>query len=243
MGGTTWALVTATKFWVNSLPFNRRQFLQYGCLACGGAAFTFPHLLAAQSVNKNTVNDLRGQLQINQAFAFIGQEVKSGDILVTGKSSSATILIDGDAYHLKENTTFVLPNQFGEKASLAKGAVLAAFTPGRPKKITVGDKTVLSIRGTGVFIEIGPENIDFCLCYGQASLSSDKSAVEIVTDTKFHKDFTILPSGEIRPTIWYERRMTHTSRQNIELEKTAGRPSPFDGGYRDWIAQFEDAEL
>ena len=224
------------------MTINRRQFLRYGCTACA-AGFLFPEILLAQAATKNTVYDLKGQLQLNKAPAIIGQEVKAGDTLTTGSNGRATILFQGDAYHLKENTTFVLPNDFGAKSSVVGGAVLAAFTPGKPKKIGVGDKTVLSIRGTGVFIEVGPENIDFCLCYGQANLSSDKSDVDIVTDTKFHKDFTILPSGEIRPTFWYERRMSHSSRQNIELEKIVGRPSPFDGGYRDWIAQFEDPEL
>jgi hypothetical protein len=220
----------------------RRRFIQYGCVACS-MGIMFPKLLLAQAASKNVVHDLKGQLFINKASAIIGQELKPGDSLVTGKNSKATILFQGDAYHLKESTIFVLPNDVGANSSVVGGAVLAAFTPGKPKKIAVGDKTVLSIRGTGVYVEVGTESSDFCLCYGQANLSSNKSDVDVVTDTKFHKDFTIEANGEIHPTYWYDRRMTHTSRQNIELEKIAGRPSPFDGGFRDWISQFEDLDL
>lgn len=219
----------------------RRQFLQYGC-ACS-AGLLLPYYLLAQSNTKNVVHDLKGQLNINKSPAAIGQQIKAGDSLVTGPNSKATVLFQGDAYHLKENTTFVLPSDAGSNSSVVGGAVLAAFTPGKPKKIQVGDKAVLSIRGTGVYVEVGTESSDFCLCYGQANLSSNKSDVDVVTDTKFHKDFTIEANGEIHPTYWYDRRMTHTSRQNIELEKIAGRLSPFDGGFRDWISQFEDSEI
>ena len=219
----------------------RRRFIQYSCVAC--SIGMFPELLLAQSISKNVVHDIKGQLLINKASAIIGQELKTGDSLVTGKNSKATILFQGDAYHLKESTTFILPTDAGSNSSVVGGAVLAAFTPGKQKKINISDKTVLSIRGTGVYVEVGAESSDFCLCYGQANLSSNKSDVDVVTDTKFHKDFTIEANGEIHPTNWYDRRLTHTSRQNIELERVAGRPSPFEGGFRDWISQFEDPDL
>jgi len=99
------------------------------------------------------------------------------------------------------------------------------------------------LRGTGICIEFGMEKIDFCLCYGMANLQSNKSNIEIIADTKFHKDYSLLNDGEIRQTYWYERRLSHTSRQNIELEKVATRPSPFEVGYRDWISNFQSAEL
>jgi hypothetical protein len=221
---------------------SRRQFLKYGCLACS-AGILFPASLLAQANNKNIVQDIKGSLLVNKTSAMIGQEIKAGDTLSTGVSSKATVLFGGDAYHLKENTVFVLPKDIDSKSSLVGGAVLAAFNPGKPKKIEIASKTVLSIRGTGTYIEVGANSSDFCLCYGAANLRSDKSDIDVITDTKFHKDFTILTDGEIRPTYWHERRLSHTSRQNIELEKIAGRPSPFDGGYRDWISQFEDPDL
>jgi len=221
---------------------SRRQFLKYGCLVCS-TGLTFSRLAWAQAANRNVVQDFRGFLLINTTPAMIGQEIKAGDKLSTGVASKATIMFGGDAYHLKENTIFVLPKDSDAKSNVVGGAVLAAFTPGKPKKILIGEKTVLSIRGTGAYIEVSGQSSDFCLCYGEANLRSEKSDVDVVTDTKFHKDFTILSDGEIRPTYWHERRLTHTSRQNIELEKIAGRPSPFDGGYRDWISQFEDPEL
>jgi hypothetical protein len=227
---------------INSIVKTRRRFLKYGCVACA-SGLLFPQLLLAQSGAKNTVYEFQGQLQINKVPATVGQSVKAGDAIVTGVDSKATIVFNGDAYHLKEKTNFVLPNEQGSSASVVSGAVLAAFTPGKPKKIQIGEKVVLAIRGTGVYIEVDEDKSNFCLCYGSANLISEKSDVDVVTDTKFHKDFTILGDGEIRPSYPYERRLNHTSRQNIELEKIVGRPSPFDGSVRQWISQLESPEL
>jgi hypothetical protein len=220
----------------------RRQFIQYACAGCAGVLFT-PKLLLAQAAAKNAVHDFQGQLTINKIPATVGQTLKAGDSVITGANSKANIVFNGDAYHLKEKTNFVLPNEQGASASVASGAVLAAFSPGKPKKIQIGEKVVLAIRGTGVYIEVGKEKSNFCLCYGSANLSSDKSNIDVVTDTKFHKDFTILNNGEVRSSYPYERRLNHTSRQNIELEKIVGRPSPFGGSIRKWISQLESPDL
>mgnify|MGYP003350020380 CR=1 FL=1 len=56
---------------------------------------------------------------------------------------------------------------------------------------------------------------------------------------KFHKDLIMLEDGTIRTPKFTERKLDHTSRENIELEKLLGRPSPFGGGYRDFMALFE----
>lgn len=163
----------------------------------------------------------------------------------TGEASSAVLLFGGDSYALKQSTTFVLPNENlqDKSSSLVSGAILASFLPGKPRRIQINQKSTLVVRGTGVYIGIEPEMTEFCLCYGEVDLYSDKSNIHINTESKFHKDFVILNDGEIRPAFWYERRLTHTSRQNIELEKLAGRPSPFDGGYRDFVSNFEGSEL
>jgi hypothetical protein len=220
---------------------SRRTFLKNGCYAC--VASLFPSLLWSEVPRSNAVVDLKGDLRINGKPAVIGQPLREGDTLITGIASKATIFFNGDAYHLKENTKFALPIDTTSFFKIFSGAVLGAFAPNKPKTIQIGEKTVLSIRGTGACFELGAERSDVCLCYGHAFLSSNKSEYEIVTDTKFHKDFTILSDGEIRPTHWHERRPSHTSRQNIELERIAGRASPFDGGYRDWISKFQSTEL
>ena len=184
----------------------RRQFIQLTCASCA-SALLFPKLLLAQGSAKNLVHDFQGQLSVNQLPAKIGQEIKAGDMVVTGVNSKATIVFNGDAYHLKEKTNFTLPNEQGTSANLVTGAVLAALTPGKPKKIQIGEKVLLAIRGTGVYIEVDEEKSNFCLCYGSANLSSSKSDIDVTTDTKFHKDFTDRKSTRLNSSHVSESRM------------------------------------
>lgn len=202
-------------------------------------------MVFATTESQYVVQSTKGKVQVNKKDVLTGATLYPGDSVSTGENSSAVLLFGGDSYALKQSTTFVLPNENlqDKSSSLVSGAVLASFLPGKPRRIQINQKSNLVVRGTGVYIGIEPEMTEFCLCYGEVDLYSDKSHVNINTESKFHKDFVILNDGEIRPAFWYERRMTHTSRQNIELEKLAGRPSPFDGGYRDFVSNFESSEL
>jgi hypothetical protein len=223
-------------------PFSRRQFLKYVCASCSLGTLLNSYLLASEQY---VVQSVKGKVNVNKKEVMVGASLSPGDAVSTGENSSAVLLFGGDAYALKQSTTFILPNENlqDKSSSLVSGAVLASFIPGKPRRMQINQKSNLVVRGTGVYIGIEPEVTEFCLCYGEVDLSSDKSNVRINTESKFHKDFVILSDGEIRPAFWHERRLTHTSRQNIELEKLAGRPSPFDGGYRDFVSNFESSEL
>lgn len=201
--------------------------------------------LLASNGAQYLVQSVKGKVQVNKRDVIAGVNLSPGDSVSTGENSAAVLLFGGDAYALKQSTTFVLPNESlqDKSSSLINGAVLASFLPGKPRRIQINQKSNLVVRGTGVYIGIEQEMTEFCLCYGEVDLYSDKSNIRINTESKFHKDFVILNDGAIRPTFWYERRLTHTSRQNIELEKITGRGTPFDGGYRDFIANFEDPSL
>lgn len=204
-----------------------------------------PRVVLSANENHFVVHSAKGKVQVNKKEVLAGAALSSGDTVSTGENSSAVLLFGGDSYALKQLTTFVLPDEKlpDKSSSLETGAILASFLPRKPRVIQINQKSNLVVRGTGVYIGIEPEMTEFCLCYGEVDLYSDKSRVSINTESKFHKDFIILNDGEIRPAFWYERRLTHTSRQNIELEKLAGRPSPFDGGYRDFVSNFESTEL
>jgi hypothetical protein len=225
-------------------PSSRRQFLKYTCSSCVLASGLLGFCVNG-ATNQYLVQSIKGKVQVNKKDVSAGASLTPGDTVSTAENSSAVLLFGGDSYLLKQSTTFVLPNENlqDNSSSLVSGAVLASFLPGKPRRMLINQKSNLVVRGTGVYVGIEPEMTEFCLCYGEVDLYSDKSNVRINTESKFHKDFVILDNGEIRPAFWYERRLTHTSRQNIELERIAGRPSPFDGGYRDFVANFESSEL
>lgn len=124
-------------------------------------------------------------------------------------------------------------------SSLVAGSVLAAFTPGKPRKMKIGGLATLSIRGTGIYARGDNEGVHYCLCYGHSTLASHDHSVDLDTESKFHKDLIVVKDGNIRSTKFTERKLDHTSRENIELEKLLNRPSPFGGGYRDFVAFLE----
>lgn len=190
---------------------------------------------------KNIIEKIEGRVLINRVSAMKGSSVKSGDEISTFTNSKAIILYEDEVYQIRENTTFVLPSGVNKDntSNLVTGSVLAAFTPGKPRKMKIGGLATLSIRGTGIYARSDNEGVHYCLCYGRSNLASHDHSVDLDTASKFHKDLIVLKDGNIRTPKMTERKLDHTSRENIELEKLLNRPSPFGGGYRDFMARFE----
>lgn len=189
----------------------------------------------------NSIKNFEGEVYINKVLVTKNESVKAGDEISTGAKGKVTVLFEDEAYQLKQNTVFVLPvNEKKDNTSnLVTGSVLAAFTPGKPRKMKIGGLATLSIRGTGIYARSDNEGVHYCLCYGHSTLASHDHSVDLDTQSKFHKDLIVLKDGNIRTPKFTERKFDHTSRENIELEKLLNRPSPFGGGYRDFMAFFE----
>ena len=197
------------------------------------------------AADTNMIQSLQGKVLINKVPAIKGASVKSADEIITLANSKAVVLYENEVYQVRENTTFVLPSSSSKDntSSLVTGSVLAAFTPGKPRKMKIGGLATLSIRGTGIYARSDNEGVHYCLCYGHSNLASHDHSVDLDTESKFHKDLIVLKDGNIRTPKFTERKLDHTSRQNIELEKLLNRPSPFGGGYRDLVSIFENKKL
>ena len=206
--------------------------------------FLLPIIFSSKLVIASEVNliqSLEGKVFLNKVSVNKGALVKSGDEITTQANSKTTILYESEVYQVRENTTFVLPSGTNKDnaSNLVTGSVLAAFTPGKPRKMKIGGLATLSIRGTGIYARSDGEGVHYCLCYGHSNLASHNHSVDLDTASKFHKDLIVLKDGNIRTPKFTERKLDHTSRDNIELEKLLNRPSPFGGGYRDFMAFFE----
>ena len=193
------------------------------------------------AADTNMIQSLEGKVLINKVFAVKGAFIKSADEIITLANSKAVVLYEKEVYQIRENTTFILPSGSSKDntSNLVTGSVLAAFTPGKPRKMKIGGLATLSIRGTGIYARSDNEGVHYCLCYGRSTLASHDHSVDLDTVSKFHKDLIVLQDGNIRTPKFTERKLDHTSRENIELEKLLHRPSPFGGGYRDFMAFFE----
>ena len=193
------------------------------------------------AADSNLIQKIEGKVLLNKKPATQGALVKSADEITTLPNSKAVVLYEDEVYQIRENTTFVLPSGVNKDntSNLVTGSVLAAFTPGKPRKMKIGGLATLSIRGTGIYARSDNEGVHYCLCYGHSTLASHDHSVDLDTASKFHKDLIVLKDGNIRTPKFTERKLDHTSRDNIELEKLINRPSPFGGGYRDFMAFIE----
>ena len=203
----------------------------------------FVFLNTTFAANGSFIQSLEGKVMLNKVPATKGALVKSADEITTLANSKATVLYEDEVYQIRENTTFVLPSGVNKDntSNLVTGSVLAAFKPGKPRQMKIGGLATLSIRGTGIYARSDNEGVHYCLCYGHSTLASHNHSVDLDTASKFHKDLIVLKDGNIRTPKFTERKLDHTSYENIELEKLLNRPSPFDGGYRDFMAFFERA--
>jgi hypothetical protein len=225
------------------MTYDRRTFLRAACGCC--SVGLLPTLSSFAAAPANLVKSISGILTVNDVVVKPGHPLNYGDRLATGRDSSAVVTFNQDAFQLRPLTQFKLParDEANPTLALESGSLLGAFLPGGKRQVKVKTFTTLSIRGTGIYLGIQDDFADFCLCYGAAAVQTATSQTEIDTKSGFHRGLFIQKDGVIRRPGTGEQPNTHSNRQNIELERLVGRPSPYAGGFRDWLSTFESSTL
>jgi len=166
---------------------HRRQLLRFALSAASlGLVGLLPTPLAAMI--KPGLRGLKGGARINGRQAREGDLIKAGDRVTTEADSEAIFVVNDNAFLLRGDSEIDLPEQTPAEQVLrvVSGRVLAVFGR-RPLTIDTPFATI-GIRGTGVYVEAYPERNYFCLCYGQAGLTSKvDGTVQEELDT-FHHD-------------------------------------------------------
>jgi hypothetical protein len=118
------------------------------------------------AADSNLIQRIEGKVLLNKKPASQGALVKSADEITTLPNSKAVVLYEDEVYQIRENTTFILPSGINKDntSNLVTGSVLAAFTPGIPRKMKIGGLATLSIRGTGIYARTDNEGVHYCLC-------------------------------------------------------------------------------
>ena len=211
---------------------NRRDLMRY-VAAGSGAAFAN---LVSQALAKGDVppgvNRLEGDATVNGRVAKVGTPVSLGDRVATARGSQAVIVVGKDAFLLRAQTTIELSGSEGVLHGLliSTGKVLSVFSQ-KPVAIKVANASI-GIRGTGAYIEVSPESVYFCLCYGEALVEGPKMSAQLVKTTH-HEQPLILrdDDGILRAEPGPFRN--HSDAELILLESLCGREPPFmkDGKY------------
>ena len=176
---------------------------------------------------------LDGSASVNGREAKVGTPVNLGDRVTTGKSSQAVIVVGSDAFLLRSNTTIEVQGSQGILSSMlvATGQVLSVFSK-KPVAIKAATASI-GIRGTGAYIEIHPDHVYFCLCYGEALVEGPGMANAREVKTTHHESpLTLRDDGgimKVEPGPF----QNHSDTELIMLESLVGREPPFmkDGTY------------
>ena len=180
------------------------------------------------------VAKLEGSLTVNGRDAGVGTPVKLGDKVATARGSQAVIVLGSDAFLLRSQTTIEFgPSSQGSLSDMlvSAGRVLSVFSK---KPVAVKAATAsIGIRGTGAYIEIHPDSVYFCLCYGDALVEGPGMASPREVKTTHHESPLLLRDVGGAMTIEPGPFQNHSDAELIMLEALVGREPPFmkDGKY------------
>lgn len=210
----------------------RRRFLARvaaaGALGAGGlSGYTSRALAKGDLPTIPGVNQLKGTATVNGRPAVVGTPVSARDKVATGPGSSAVIVIKDDAFLLRDNTTIEFAESGGvlSRILIGTGRVLSVFGK-KPVAIKAASATI-GIRGTGAYLEVGPDRVYFCLCYGVAVLEGPGMAAPKTIETTHHESPLVISEHGGIMAAEPAKVMNHTDDELILLESLVGREPPF----------------
>ena len=197
-------------------------------MGAAGASGYISELLAAGDLPPG-LHRVDGKVSVNGKEAKSGSQVNMGDKVSTGPGSSAVVVLKGDAMLLRADTIVEIQGSSGLMSDLIinAGRVLTVFSK---KNVAVKAATAtIGIRGTGAYVEVLPEEVYFCLCYGEAVIAGPNMAEKTVV-TKHHEQPLLLrqSDGTLRSEPGGFRN--HTDDELVMLESLVGREPPFMKG-------------
>lgn len=205
----------------------RRELMRWAAtLGAAGASGWMSRALAAGDTPPTPgINRLEGSATVNGKPAKVGMPVNMGDRVVTGPQSQAVVVMRSDAFLMRAQTTVEVRGRDGTLTDMAVagGKVLTVFSK-KPVAIKAAS-TSIGIRGTGAYIEVLPEEVYFCLCYGEAVLEAPGVAPRTVK-TKHHEEPLLVREGRVVPGPFRD----HRDEELVMLEALVGREPPFMKG-------------
>jgi len=209
---------------------NRRDWMRF--IAAGGAAAASTRI--AQALAKGDlppgINQLEGTATINGRAAHVGTPVNLGDRIATGRGSQAVIVVGSDAFLVRAKSTIEVKGTEGVLNGLivASGQVLSVFAK-KPVAIQAASASI-GIRGTGAYIEVNPDSVYFCLCYGEALVEGPGMAAARLVKTTHHEQPLLLREDGGIMRVEPGPFLNHSDAELVMLEALVGREPPFMKG-------------
>jgi hypothetical protein len=192
-----------------------------------------PKLPATQSVYR-----VRGKAWVNGKRVHANTHIKPGDTVKTGKNSELIFVVGDHAMLLRSRSHLVIePKEDSDIGSLLISGLrlfagkLLSVSRNKGMRIETPSATI-GIRGTGVYLEAGPERTYFCDCYGEVDVAanSDATSKETVISKHHDKPLYIYGQGQPGQCIHDASRLARPNHSDDELilaEALVGRVPPF----------------
>lgn len=231
----------------------RRRLLLQG-LAGGALATMFPagRLLAVEFTLPprlpagQSVYQVTGKAWVNGKRIDAGTVIGPNDTVKTAPGSRLVFAVGGHAMLLRGGVHLVMQGEEkGEDGQplvnllrLLSGALLSVSRHKGMKVYT--PSASIGVRGTGVYLEAGPQKTYFCDCYGDVDVSANGEPSSVETIHSLHHDRPLYIFNEVQPipgagnTDHRERimparlpRPNHTDDELMMIEALVGRTPPF----------------
>lgn len=212
----------------------RRRFVARlaaaGALGAGGLSGFMSRALAKGDLPAIPgVNQLKGTATVNGRMAAVGTPVSARDKVSTGPGSLAVVVIKDDAFLIRENTTLEFAESGGtlSRILIETGRVLSVF--GRKPVAIKARSATIGIRGTGAYLEVDPDKVYFCLCYGEADLDGPGMSAPRRIKTTHHESPLVITDRGGAMAALPGPVINHTDDELVLLESLVGREPPFAG--------------
>lgn len=216
--------------------WRRRRFLARlaaaGAFGAGGiGAFIGEALARGDLPVTQGVNQLRGTATVNGRPAVVGTPVAARDRIATGPGGMAVVVVKDDAFLVRENTSIQFSESSGVLSQIVvgNGRVLSVLGK-KPVAIKAADASI-GIRGTGAYLEVSPQEVYFCLCYGEAVIEGPGMAAPRVVKTTHHEEPLVITKSGADMKAEPGPFRNHTDEELAMLEALCGREPPFKGLY------------
>jgi len=216
----------------------RRQFLQ--AISAGLLWTLIPasaNALEGGAVTKS-VFSLKGRAWVNGNPVDMNTLIKPNDTVKTGQDSELVFVVGDHAMLLRGRSHLVIePHENNVVGSFLIGGLrlfagkLLSVSRNKGMRINTPSATI-GIRGTGVYLEAGPERTYFCTCYGEVDVQAvnDPDSKETVVSAHHDKPLYIYGKGQPGQCIHPIPRLpvpNHTDEELIMAEALVGRAPPF----------------
>lgn len=174
------------------------------------------------------LHQMTGDVRINGRAARPGMAIGFGDTITTGAASQAIYIVGQDAYLQRDRSTVSMTGDALLRGlRILNGKLLSVFGQGN-KRIDTATATI-GIRGTGCYIEAETGKVYFCLCYGEAEITSLNNPQDTETIRTQHHDHPLYLYPHTPKMMAPATVVNHTDAELILLESLVGRVPPFYG--------------